>query len=256
LLDTLLDGTTPPKSTTATDEKHNNSGSKEFSKIEQQLRNMALKTPTRRSTTMSLSAKDAPKPSRLFDEIAGTTGSSLWEDSSPTMDLGAKDKELKRMSAIAELKSSVELTQYVLDQLLNPDKEIDENYPGLLAASIKHASLKLNDPYLALSIFQQAKSRGIESYIAGCTTSVYNSILNLRWEKWNDVVGMDSLIQEMVANGVSFNDGTRRIVRDAIEEIEKDYSGDGINGDGIRWNSEQHQASARMRSIVSKWLVK
>lgn len=256
LLDTLLDGTSPPKSPAAIEDTRTTSGIKEFSKIEQQLRNMALNAPPRRSSTRLSAAKDAPKAPRLFDEIAGSMTSSLWEESSPTVDLVAKDKELKQMNAITELKSSVDLTQYVLDELLNPDREIDENYPSLLAASIKHASLKLNDPYLALSIFQQVKSRGIESYIAGCTTGVYNTVLNLRWEKWKDIEGMDALIQEMVANGVSFNDGTRRCVREAIEEIEKDYSGNGLSGDGIRWSSEQHQAAARMRSMVSKWLVK
>ncbi|KAG2184803.1 hypothetical protein INT43_000716 [Umbelopsis isabellina] len=256
LLDTLLDGTSPPKSPTAIEDTRTTSGTKEFSKIEQQLRNMALNAPPRRSPARLSSVKDTPKAPRLFDEIAGSITSSLWEDSSPTIDLVAKDKELKQMSAITELRSSVDLTKYVLDELLNPDKEIDENYPSLLAASIKHASFKLNDPYLALSIFQQVKSRGIESYIAGCTTGVYNTVLNLRWETWKDIEGMDALIQEMVANGVSFNDGTRRSVRDAIEEIERDYSGHGISGDGIRWSSEQHQAAARMRAIVSKWLVK
>jgi len=257
LLDTLLDVSSPATTVSHKFEQSVPTGSKGFSKIEQQLREMALNPPanTHRHQAKPYVMMDAFKKRAEVDKPIRKEQSGLWQEPARTRDV-AKDEEFRELARISELKSGAELSQYVMDNLFKPNTVLDERYPSFLAATIKQAAGKLDDPYLALSIFQQSKARGVESYIAGCTTSVYNSILALRWEHWKDIHGMDAMIKEMVSNGVSFNDGTRRIVKDVVEEVEKDIGSDDIEEDGVKWSSAQRKLTDRMRSSVTKWIIK
>ncbi|CAG8452819.1 4384_t:CDS:2 [Paraglomus occultum] len=97
-------------------------------------------------------------------------------------------------------------------------KTFPPGYPDLLKASIAHCRNVFRDPYMALSIFEQAKRQGLESYVVGCDTLVYNEILKIRWDFWKDVQGMDALLTEMQSNGVLFNLATKGIIESAFEE--------------------------------------
>ncbi|KAH8555023.1 hypothetical protein BGW37DRAFT_482150, partial [Umbelopsis sp. PMI_123] len=255
LLDSLLDGPPPSNSLSQLNKATAPTDNKGFSKIEQQLRDMALNPrPSAYRSTKPTTVQDPPKKRSAIDTEGKDEKHSLWQEPVRQRD-AVKDEEFLELARISELKTGLELSEYTLKKLFQPKTTLDERYSKFLAATIKQASSKLQDPYLALSIFQQAKSRGVESYIIGCTTSVYNTILSLRWEHWKDVYGMDALINEMISNGVSFNDGTRRIVQEVVREMDKDVGINDIEGDGIKWSLDQRNTVNRMRASVTKFII-
>lgn len=256
LLDSLLDGPSPSNSLPKLSENSAPVNSKGFSKIEQQLRDMALNPrPTTYRSTKSATFQETSKKKSIVDIEGRDEMRSLWHEPVQQRD-AVKDEEFRELARISELKTGLDLSEYALTQLFQTEATLDGRYPKYLAATIKQASSKLQDPYLAMSIFQQAKTKGVESYIIGCTTSVYNTILSLRWEHWKDVYGMHALINEMISNGVSANDGTRRIVQDVVHEMDKDVGIDDIEGDGIKWSVEQRNIANRMRTAVTKFIIK
>lgn len=183
------------------------------------------------------------------------------------------DIENSIINRLLECQSNFELRQFVVTEIFNHSSStlasgptlsdlpvswsstlaIPSYYSSLIATAIFH-SLSLNDPYMALAIFEQAKRRGIESYVAGCTTRVYNTILRARWNYWRDVRGMEGLVEEMMVNGVGFDDDTRRVILEVRREMEKD-SEDGVVQIG-EWGEEERKALNRMKQMVGKWLVK
>ncbi|KAI9284480.1 hypothetical protein BC943DRAFT_325745 [Umbelopsis sp. AD052] len=256
LLDSLLDGPSSSTSLPKLNETSTPMINKGFSKIEQQLRDMALNPrPSAYRSPKSATPHDSPKRKSIRDSEETDEMRSLWHEPVQQRD-AVKDEEFRELGKISELKTGLDLSEYALTQLFQTNTTLDGRYPKYLAATIKQASNKLQDPYLALSIFQQAKTRGVESYIAGCTTSVYNTILSLRWEHWKDVYGMHALIHEMISNGVSANDGTRRLVQDVVHEMDKDAGLDDVEGDGIKWSVEQRHIATEMRTAVTKFIIK
>ncbi|RUS14832.1 hypothetical protein BC937DRAFT_93251 [Endogone sp. FLAS-F59071] len=184
-----------------------------------------------------------------------------------------KDIENSVINRLLECQSNFELRQFVVTEIFNHQSStpssgstlsdspmprsstlaIPSYYSSLIATAIFH-SLSFNDPYMALAIFEQAKRRGIESYVAGCTTRVYNTILRTRWNYWRDIRGMEGLVEEMMVNGVGFDDDTRRVVIEVRREMEEDSGGEIVQiGE---WGEEERRALNRMKQMVGKWLVK
>jgi hypothetical protein len=172
-----------------------------------------------------------------------------------------KEQELKAISTIVDTTNSVDLLKAVLKEI-NQEK-YPKYYPRILAKAIEHASRK--DPYLALTIFELAKSKSLESYILGCTTRVYDAMLLLRWEAWRDVYGMLNLVEEMTVNGITYSNDSRRIVRSVVQEIEAEGSNldEEEEGEssieskskGIYWNSDEKRACNVMKEMVGKWII-
>lgn len=161
-----------------------------------------------------------------------------------------KEEELKAIQSIVETETS-------LDLLVNVMKQINqETYPRyyhrVLTKAIEHASRK--DPYLALSIFEIAKGKSMESYILGCTTKVYDAILLLRWETWRDVHGMLHLVEEMTVNGIEYSNDSRRIIRSVAQEIEADENVDETTRD-VYWDTDEKRACNVMKEMVGKWIL-
>ncbi|GBC05585.1 hypothetical protein RclHR1_00630032 [Rhizophagus clarus] len=97
--------------------------------------------------------------------------------------------------------------------------DFNRPFPFKYAKLLKQSILvckKFKDPYLALSIFEQTKRRGLLSYQLGCTTEVYNQIILIRWEFWKDLKGIENLLNEMIDNEISFNKETSDII-DSVE---------------------------------------
>ncbi|KAI9491232.1 hypothetical protein BDB00DRAFT_834454 [Zychaea mexicana] len=136
------------------------------------------------------------------------------------------------------------------------------------------AGMTFEDPYLALSIFEHAKTHSVVSYVSGCTTEVYNAMLMMRWKLWRDVHGMLNLVDEMMANGVGYDTETRRIVQLVVAEVENemrldndDDEDDGAASsdvyrygpnmkDGMVWSMDERRSANIMKALVGKWLFK
>ncbi|KAG2209265.1 hypothetical protein INT47_005557 [Mucor saturninus] len=164
--------------------------------------------------------------------------------------IATKEQELKAIQSIVDTETS-------LDLLVNVMKQINqETYPRyyhrVLTKAIEHASRK--DPYLALTIFEIAKGKSMESYILGCNTKVYDAMLLLRWETWRDVHGMLNLIEEMTVNGIEYSNDSRRIVRSVVQEIEADEESQEVTKD-VYWDADEKRACNVMKEMVGKWIL-
>ena len=98
-------------------------------------------------------------------------------------------------------------------------------YPHMIPILMRTFRDKYNDPHLALSIFNYAKSLSIVSYVFGCSTEAYNELIQTKWEHFNDLPGVYQSINEMIVNGVPVNTRTRKWVeivrRDVLSQKER-----------------------------------
>ncbi|KAI8979193.1 hypothetical protein BDF20DRAFT_485535 [Mycotypha africana] len=166
-----------------------------------------------------------------------------------------KDHELKIVQSILESRTPTQLLACIMKEInassFSKEQSYPPYYPTLLEKAIEHAiSQHLQDPYLALTIFEQAKHRSMTSYILGCTTKVYNCILKLKWNMWRDVYGILDLVEEMSVNGIEFNNESRQLIRDISLEISAN-SNLSINF----WNEEEKKYCHNMKELVGKWLT-
>ncbi|CAG8562169.1 12878_t:CDS:1, partial [Acaulospora colombiana] len=150
--------------------------------------------------------------------------------------------------------SATESKSHVLDDAGLP---IPSKYSSLLQEAISACHTLFNDPYLAFSILEQTKRRGMISYVLGCSTEVYNELILVRWNCWRDLCGIEELMNEMVSNGIDFDQQTFHIVNNVIsKEI---YGG----GDGKdvevrrkrfeRWDEVDMEAVRNIKRILSVW---
>ncbi|KAK9464293.1 hypothetical protein V1512DRAFT_268651 [Lipomyces arxii] len=105
---------------------------------------------------------------------------------------------------------------------------IAQNYPLLLAHAIKIFALDFRDGSAALSVFERARKYGIQSYIFGCTTELYNYALQLKWDYFMDLFGCKSLLEEMIVNGIEADSRTETIlqrIRQHVNDAESSAQG-------------------------------
>jgi hypothetical protein len=57
-------------------------------------------------------------------------------------------------------------------------------------------------------LLPQIRSLGPTSYVLGASTEFYNALIELRWDIYSDLKGIDGLLLEMERSGVEFNIGT------------------------------------------------
>ncbi|KAI0027900.1 hypothetical protein K488DRAFT_25202, partial [Vararia minispora EC-137] len=82
-------------------------------------------------------------------------------------------------------------------------------YADVLAKLMRTFRDKWRDPHLALAIFERARTLSIHSYSLGCTTPVYNELLETRWVCFRDLYGVWRTVEEMRINGVVPDERTR-----------------------------------------------
>ncbi|KAF8995463.1 hypothetical protein BDQ17DRAFT_1310936 [Cyathus striatus] len=92
-------------------------------------------------------------------------------------------------------------------------------YSHLVAFLMRVFRDQYRDPYLALSIFEHAKSLSAASYVFGCSTLAYNELLQTRWVCFRDLQGVHDILQEMRTNGVEVDAHTRSIVENLRRQI-------------------------------------
>lgn len=274
LLDTLFDRNTSKPTPVEPKPNHKDTDSViEKKLLDLVMRNRQLykdKAPLPRSMMAPIYGKSATKFKREKEEEDDDEGildflhssdKSTWKskDIQQNKRIIEKEKELKSIQSIVDTTHSIDLLKTILKEI-NQEK-YPKYYPRVLAKAIEHASRK--DPYLALTIFELAKCKSLDSYILGCTTRVYDAMLLLRWEAWRDVYGMLNLIEEMTVNGITYSNDSRRIVRSVVQEIEAegndlDEETEGENepkSKGIYWNLDEKRACNVMKEMVGKWII-
>ncbi|KAF9268779.1 hypothetical protein L218DRAFT_954217 [Marasmius fiardii PR-910] len=125
-------------------------------------------------------------------------------------------------------------------------------YPHILALLMKTFRDKYRDPHLALSIFDHAHHLSIASYVFGCSTAVYNELIETRWRCFRDLKGVHDALEEMSVNGVDFDNSTRKIVERVRREVgERNLwiEEDEVGGNEV-WNMLNKIESLAAQSLV------
>jgi hypothetical protein len=93
------------------------------------------------------------------------------------------------------------------------------SYPLVLAYAISVLHLSFRNPHAALAVFETARSHSLESYLVGCTTSVYNQMLRARWEGLGDLKGTEEGLEEMGRRGVGWDKDTMDFANTLVEKL-------------------------------------
>ncbi|KAK9479303.1 hypothetical protein V1514DRAFT_328998 [Lipomyces japonicus] len=86
-------------------------------------------------------------------------------------------------------------------------------YPLIVKEAMKMLVSDFNNPNGAISIFDRTKAVSAQSYVLGCNTDLYNEALRIKWDNFMDLFGLKQILEEMIMNGVEFNDETEAIMR-------------------------------------------
>ncbi|CAG8496394.1 5612_t:CDS:2 [Ambispora gerdemannii] len=174
---------------------------------------------------------------------------SMSSLSSPSLGIKKHETSPEEQVAITDIRDEItsqctnnqRLRQFILDRIFKDTSKskFDPHYSILLEETIALSRTVFYDPYMVLSIFEQAKRQGVESYIKGVSTKVYNEVLRTRWDFWRDIYGMEKLINEMRLNGVQFDEDTRNLLNTVSKNME---SG---------WGPEEKQTLGKMKDIVT-----
>ncbi|KAI9787645.1 MAG: hypothetical protein M1839_000176 [Geoglossum umbratile] len=134
------------------------------------------------------------------------------------------------------------------------------NYPHTLLLAMRLLKHDFNAPDLCLTLFQQVKALGLTSYVLGCSTALYNEVLDVKWRKYHDFASVVELLAEMQKNGVEFNDETLGLLTAIHLESEQVMAG--LRGEGLRlvWQTpavkgplaEIKHARVRMRKVMEE----
>ncbi|KAL1862899.1 hypothetical protein Daus18300_008229 [Diaporthe australafricana] len=92
-------------------------------------------------------------------------------------------------------------------------------YPMLLLDALNLLDNKFSRPSpLAFSLLPRIKQLGLASYVLGVSTSFYNKLIGVMWERFGDAGGVMSLLEEMRHAGLHFDEETKSIVH-RIERV-------------------------------------
>ncbi|KAG8157783.1 hypothetical protein KVR01_012445 [Diaporthe batatas] len=86
-------------------------------------------------------------------------------------------------------------------------------YPMLLLDALHMLDNKFSRPSpLAFSLLPRIKELGLPSYVLGVSTSFYNKLLTVMWERFGDVPGVFALLEEMRHAGLQFDEETKSVL--------------------------------------------
>ncbi|KAJ9104632.1 hypothetical protein QFC21_002130 [Naganishia friedmannii] len=147
------------------------------------------------------------------------------------------DEFLQQKEVIASLRTDLDILEWLkisyfpttLSTTASSDTlETDETaatfssiYPLVLAHTISILHVRFRNPQAAVAVFNTARSHSLESYLVGCTTSVYNNMLRARWEGLGDLKGVEEGLEEMGRRGVGWDKETMRLANTLVENLVK-----------------------------------
>ncbi|KAI7846894.1 hypothetical protein BDC45DRAFT_527915 [Circinella umbellata] len=246
------------------------------SQIEKQLLAMVRKSqkPHKKTSPLPRGMLGSFYGKSLYEKARRPVNDPMMVMNTGDKNIAARDKETNAINIILECGSSRELLEHVIHFTAPTISSTTKGktgiatypsyYPKLLTRSIEQAGMTFQDPYLALSIFEHAKNHSVMSYVYGCTTEVYNAMLTMRWKLWQDVHGMLNLVEEMMANGVDYDNETRQIVQMVVLEVENEMLSDHPQEekdfhsikDGMIWSMDERRSANIMKALIGKWLIK
>ncbi|KAI5814856.1 hypothetical protein BZA77DRAFT_317674 [Pyronema omphalodes] len=181
------------------------------------------------SAAMEAASKIAMYPPSIRAAAARAAGLTTWN---PAQDLESEElKELKKgMRACA---SDVELLVWLEKNVYplpmdhsNPKAAL---YSELISEGMEIFRTVYGDLGQVVAMFERVKKLGAESYVLGCTATVYNKALAAVWDGFGDLQRIRELVEEMGVNAVGGDSGTVKVVRRVCRDVEEAF--DGNHGD-------------------------
>ncbi|KAI8341865.1 hypothetical protein BC941DRAFT_499397 [Chlamydoabsidia padenii] len=210
--------------------------------------------------------RNSPLPRSMMSALYGKTMESNTTIIKKTLDpaqleaiqqnkaIQSHDREIKIIDDLLSTTTRKDLLNFFTDCVTDYQRRqaFPTYYPRLVKNAIHHAFINFTDPYLAVALFEQCKTMSIQSYIEGCTVEVYNQVLQLRWNAWEDIYGMLDLMEEMTLNGIAFDAASAGIVQTITDEMERQQLG----SDKIqRWSPDDVRSTELMKILVAVWIV-
>ncbi|TGZ81213.1 hypothetical protein EX30DRAFT_340854 [Ascodesmis nigricans] len=97
-----------------------------------------------------------------------------------------------------------------------------EFYGDLIDEAMRLFGVHFKDQATVLALFEKVKNKGAESYVVGCTTKVYNRVLEAIWEGFRDGGRVAEVVEEMRVNGVMGDEATVDLLWGVIKGVEED----------------------------------
>ncbi|RPA98811.1 hypothetical protein L873DRAFT_1807484 [Choiromyces venosus 120613-1] len=123
------------------------------------------------------------------------------------------------------------LENHVFSMVSGKDAESERKIPSasyadLLVEGMIAFRQNFNDLVGAMSVFERVKRLGAESYVVGCSTGVYNEMLQTKWEAYKDVSKIVELVDEMEVNAIEGSQKTVQILWSIIGEVRRMKDGE------------------------------
>ena len=164
------------------------------------------------------------------------------------------DQELDRKKEAMELcETDLELLDWAMREVFGQSEraatatgagaaKMSSAYPHLLAALMRTFRDKYRDPHLALAMFDHARNMSITSFVFGCTTPVYNELIETRWWCFRDLRGVVDALEEMRVNGIALDGRTRMLAETVRREV----------GERTMWQEETSLGSGEVWEMVAR----
>lgn len=127
-------------------------------------------------------------------------------------------------------------------------------YPSFLLYGLRRLDRAFSTPSpLALSVLPRIKALGLESFVVGISTPLYNELLGIYYRRYGDLAKILELLAEMVHSGIGFDKDTAAILHAAHGELSA--LGDGSNGNFPKAFMSMPEYERLMRDRLKKYLV-
>lgn len=119
----------------------------------------------------------------------------------------------KSQSGVTKSKAQQELEELEKVDITIDTFPVNHNtLPFLLKEMMRILADDFGSPLEALSLFELTKKESIDVYVAGCNIGVYNEVLRIKWNGFNDLYLIESIISEMQVNGIKGNSETADVL--------------------------------------------
>lgn len=126
-------------------------------------------------------------------------------------------------------------------------------YPMLLLDALHMFDKKFSRPSpLAFSLLPRIKELGLPSYVLGVSTSFYNKLLSVMWERFGDVPGVFALLEEMRHAGLQFDEETKSVLHRidyVLRSVER-----GESGFFVRKMMQMPEYEPILKTRMSNWV--
>lgn len=125
-------------------------------------------------------------------------------------------------------------------------------YPMLLFDALHLFEKKFSRPSpLAYNLLPRIKQLGLPSYVLGVSTSFYNKLLSVMWNRFGDAGGVMALLEEMRHAGLQFDEETKSILHRMTRVLRSAHQGE--NGDFLKEMMRMPEYEPLLTTRLSHW---